>query len=74
MLLAGVVVAWRATADPAGLWDDWMAVAAFYWIVVVRTASPRVERTSTPLVMSYLLALFAYRHLPAVWRSYGWSP
>jgi hypothetical protein len=74
VLIGCGVLAWRATVDPAGLWHDWPAIAALYWIVVVRSASPRAERLLTPAVMTYLLVLFARGHLPAVWRSYGWMP
>ena len=68
------VLAWRVTVDPVALWGDWMAIAALYWIAIVRTASPRAERPLTPIVMLYLLVLFAHGNLPAVLRSYGWSP
>jgi hypothetical protein len=74
ILLAGGVVLWRAQVDPGGLWRDWMAIAAAHWIAIVLIASPRLQRVLTPLLMLYLLVLFAQGNLPAVWKSYGWSP
>ena len=74
MLFACGVVFWRMQVHPDRLWRDWMVVVAAHWIAIVLITAPTVKRLSTPLVMLYLLVLFALGNLPPVWTSYGWWP
>ena len=72
ILFAGGVIFWRVQVDSTQLWRDWTVIAAAHWIAIVLITSPIVKRLLTPVVMLYLLILFAQGNLPPVWKSYGW--
>lgn len=69
------VVGWRAWAYPLrGLWRDWVALLAVYWILALWGSRSRAWPYVSGAVMAGLLVLYGFGQLPLVVQAFGSRP
>ena len=74
VLTSLALLGWRIASPGPGLWRDWVAVLALYWLYSAFASRSGKWVQVTLSVMAYLLSIYVLGQVPHVVAAWGQAP